>query len=66
MVISQEHGLCVETPIVRHVYPQRSDSLGYVKHFVHTQFDVKAGDDPFQFLIDLIGKEADTDNSLWH
>lgn len=58
--IGEEEGLSNKLLAMRQPDCNIRDCFGDAKDFVHTQSDISALDDSFEFLVDLVGDKADT------
>jgi len=61
MFLSQKHGFSIYMSVFWHVYPNRCDGLGGIKHFSDAHTDILLSYNALQLLIYFISYEADTD-----
>ena len=61
VLLRQEECLSEVSPVFRHPYPDCRDSFGCLKHLIDTHPNLVNGNESLQFLIYLIGDEANAD-----
>ena len=65
VLLRQEECLSEVSPVFRHPYPDCRDSFGCLKHLIDTHPNLVNGNESLQFLIYLIGDEANADMCLY-